>query len=90
MALFLEYSDKVKNRKYPITKPVRQHASALYNALEKLVPKNNLKGLKDLATLKKYNVKGANSDKNGEDTNIKYITTDDAIFYPGLYKLGMQ
>ena len=79
MALFLEYSDKVKNRKYPITKPVRQHASALYNALEKLVPKNNLKGLKDLATLKKYNVKGANSDKNGEDTNIKYITTDDAI-----------
>ena len=79
MALFLEYSDKVKNRKYPITKPVRQHASALYNALEKLVPKNNLKGLKDLATLKKYNVKSANSDKNGEDTNIKYITTDDAI-----------
>lgn len=79
MALFLEYSDKVKNRKYPITKPVRQHASALYNALEKIVPKNNLKGLKDLATLKKYNVKGANSDKNGEDTNIKYITTDDAI-----------
>jgi hypothetical protein len=43
------------------------------------VPKNNLKGLKDLATLKKYNVKCANSDKNGEDTNIKYITTDDAI-----------
>lgn len=79
MALFLEYSDKVKNRKYPITKPVRQHASALYNALEKIVPKNNLKGLKDLATLKKYNVKGTNSDKNGEDTNIKYITTDDAI-----------
>ena len=79
MALFLEYSDKVKNRKYPITKPVRQHASALYNALEKIVPKNNLKGLKDLATLKKYNIKGANSKNNGEDTNIKYITTDDAI-----------
>ena len=79
MALFLEYSDKVKNKKYPITKPVRQHASALYNALEKLVPKNNLKGLKDLATLKKYNIKGANSKNNGEDTNIKYITTDDAI-----------
>ena len=58
MALFLEYSDKVRNKKYPITKPVRQHASALYNALEKLVPKNNLKGLKDLATPKKYNVKG--------------------------------
>lgn len=79
MALFLEYSDKVKNRKYPITKPVRQHASALYNALEKIVPKNNLKGLKDLATLKKYNIKGVNSKNNGEDTNIKYITTDDAI-----------
>ena len=79
MALFLEYSDKVKNRKYPITKPVRQHAGALYNALEKIVPKNNLKGLKDLATLKKYNIKGANSKNNGENTNIKYITTDDAI-----------
>jgi hypothetical protein len=79
MALFLEYSDKVKNRKYAITKPVRQHASALYNALEKLVPKNNLKGLKDLATTKKYNIKGANSKNNGKNTNIKYITTDDAI-----------
>jgi hypothetical protein len=79
MALFLEYSDKVRNKKYPITKPVRQHASALYNALEKLVPKNNLKGLKDLATPKKYNVKGADSKNNGQNTNVKFITTDDAV-----------
>jgi hypothetical protein len=79
MALVLEYSDKVKNRKHPIPKQLRQYSSALYNALEKITPKNQLKGLKDLATTKKYNRKGADSKTNGKNSNVKFITTDDAI-----------
>ena len=79
MALFLEYSDKVKNIKHPIPKELRNYSSALYQALEKIVPKNNLKNLKDLSTTKKYNRKGVDSKNNGNDPNVKYITTDDAI-----------
>lgn len=79
MPLFLEYSDKVKNRKHPIPKDLRLFAGALYNALDKIVPKNKLKNLKDLSTTKKYNRKGADSKNNGDNNNIKYISTDDAI-----------
>ena len=75
MALFLEDSDKVTKRKAPIPKKDAEYYSALYNALEPVVGKNNLKNLKSLGTKKEYNKKGADQ-KNGKDNNVKYVNVD--------------
>lgn len=77
MALFLEDSQKVTRRKAPVPLKDRQYYSAWYNALEKVMPKNNLKNLKSLASTKNYNKKG--DDKlNGKEQNTSYVSVEDA------------
>ena len=75
MALFLEDSEKVTQRKAPVPKKDAEYYSALYNALEPVVGKNSLKNLKSLGTKKEYNKKGADQ-KNGKENNVKYIGVD--------------
>ena len=77
MALFLEDSQKVTRRKAPVPLKDRQYYSAWYNALEKIMPKNNLKNLKNLATTKAYNQKG-NDKLNGKEQNTSYVSVEDA------------
>ena len=77
MALFLEDSQKVTRRKAPVPLKDRQYYSAWYNALEKIMPKNNLKNLKNLATTKAYNQKG-NNKLNGKEQNTSYVSVEDA------------
>lgn len=72
MALFLEDSQKVTQRKAPVPKKDAEYYSALYNALEPVVDKNKLKNLKSLGTTKEYNKKGVDR-QNGKDNNVKYI-----------------
>jgi len=82
MAIIFEYSDKIKNKKNPIPKGIRRYARNLYGALEKITPKNDkndLKGLKALASTTNYNKKGAESKENGKENTAKTITTNDAI-----------
>ena len=52
MAIIFEDSEKVTRKKSPIPLKDREYYGALYNALEKIVPKNNLKHLKSLASTK--------------------------------------
>lgn len=75
MALFLEDSQKVTQRKAPVPKKDAEYYSALYNALEPVVGKNKLKNLKSLGTKKEYNKKGVDQ-KNGKENNVKYIGVD--------------
>ena len=75
MALFLEDSEKVTQRKAPVPKKDAEYYSALYNALEPVVGKNSLKNLKSLGTKKEYNKKGPDQ-KNGKENNVKYIGVD--------------
>lgn len=77
MALFLEDSQKVTRRKAPVPLKDRQYYSAWYNALEKVMPKNNLKNLKSLASTKNYNKKGDDS-VNGKEQNTSYVSVEDA------------
>ena len=77
MALFLEDSQKVTRRKAPVSLKDRQYYSAWYNALEKVMPKNNLKNLKSLASTKSYNKKG-NDNLNGKEQNTSYVSVEDA------------
>jgi len=77
MALFLEDSQKVTRRKAPVPLKDRQYYSAWYNALEKVMPKNNLKNLKSLASTKAYNKKG-NDNLNGKEQNTSYVSVEDA------------
>lgn len=76
MPLFLEDSQKVTNRKIPIPKNAQKIFSALYNALEPNMGKNNLKNLKNLATDKTYNKKGDDKKQNGKDSNVNYVNVD--------------
>ena len=76
MALFLEDSQKVTSRKIPIPKNAQKIFSALYNALEPNMGKNQLKNLKNLATDKTYNKKGKNAKTNGKDGNVNYVDVD--------------
>lgn len=78
MALIFEDSHKVTRRKAPIPERDRKYYSALYNALEPTVGKNNLKNLKSLGSTKKYNKKGADSKMNGDDQNLNYVSVEDA------------
>ena len=78
MALIFEDSEKVTMRKSPIPEKDREYYGALYNALEKVTPKNNLKNLKSLASTKKYNKKGADSKMNGDEQNLNYVSVEDA------------
>ena len=75
MALFLEDSQKVTQRKAPVPKKDAEYYGALYNALEPVVGKNSLKNLKSLATKEEYNKKGADR-QNGKVNNVKYIGVD--------------
>lgn len=75
MALFLEDSEKVTRKKAPIPEKDAEYYSALYDALEKNVDKNELKNLKSLGTKKEYNKRGPNA-KNGKENNVKYISFD--------------
>jgi hypothetical protein len=77
MALIIEDSQKVTQRKIPVPKNAQKVFSALYNALEPNMGKNNLKNLKNLATDKTYNKKGDNSDKvNGKEQGVNYVNID--------------
>ena len=76
MPLFIEDSQKVTNRKIPIPKNAQKIFSALYNALEPNMGKNNLKNLKNLATDKTYNKKGDDKKQNGKDSNVNYVNVD--------------
>ena len=77
MALIIEDSQKVTQRKIPVPKNAQKVFGALYNALEPNMGKNNLKNLKNLATDKTYNKKGDNSDKaNGKEQGVNYVNID--------------
>ena len=77
MALIIEDSQKVTQRKIPIPKNAQKVFGALYNALEPNMGKNNLKNLKNLATDKTYNKKGNNNDKvNGKEQGVNYVNID--------------
>lgn len=77
MALIIEDSQKVTQRKIPVPKNAQKVFGALYNALEPNMGKNNLKNLKNLATDKAYNKKGDNSDKaNGKEQGVNYVNID--------------
>ena len=77
MALIIEDSQKVTQRKIPVPKNAQKIFGALYNALEPTMGKNNLKNLKNLATDKTYNKKGDNSDKtNGKEQGVNYVNID--------------
>ena len=75
MAIIFEDSEKVTRKKSPIPLKDREYYGALYNALEKIVPKNNLKNLKSLASTKHYNKKG-NNKLNGKDQNVNYVSVE--------------
>jgi len=77
MALFLEDSQKVTRRKAPVPERDKQFYSAWYNALKNIVPKNNLKNLKSLASTKRYNKKG-DVKLNGKEENTTYVSVEDA------------
>ena len=74
MALFLEDSQKVTQRKIPVPKNAQKIFSALYNALEPNMGKNNLKNLKNLATDKTYNKNGEKA--NGKEQGVNYVNVD--------------
>lgn len=74
MALIIEDSQKVTQRKIPVPKNAQKIFSALYNALEPNMGKNNLKNLKNLATDKTYNKKGEKI--NGKDQGVNYVNID--------------
>lgn len=76
MALIIEDSQKVTQRKIPIPKNAQKVFSALYNALEPNMGKNSLKNLKNLATNKTYNKKGNNTKANGKEQNVNYVNID--------------
>ena len=77
MALFLEDSQKVTQRKIPIPKNAQKVFSALYNALEPNMGKNNLKNLKNLAINKTYNKKDDNNNKtNGKEQGVNSVNVD--------------
>ena len=76
MALIIEDSQKVTQRKIPVPKNAQKIFSALYNALEPNVGKNNLKNLKNLATDKTYNKKGINTKTNGKEQGVNYVNVD--------------
>lgn len=77
MALIIEDSQKVTQRKIPVPKNAQKVFGALYNALEPNMGKSNLKNLKNLATDKTYNKKGNNSDKvNGKEQGVNYVNID--------------
>jgi hypothetical protein len=77
MALIIEDSQKVTQRKIPVPKNAQKIFGALYNALEPTMGKNNLKNLKNLATDKTYNKKGDNSNKtNGKEQGVNYVNID--------------
>lgn len=77
MALIIEDSQKVTQRKIPVPKNAQKVFGALYNALEPSMGKSNLKNLKNLATDKTYNKKGNNSDKvNGKEQGVNYVNID--------------
>ena len=77
MALIIEDSQKITQRKIPVPKNAQKIFGALYNALEPTMGKNNLKNLKNLATDKTYNKKGDNSDKiNGKEQGVNYVNID--------------
>lgn len=74
MALIIEDSQKVTQRKIPVPKNAQKIFSALYNALEPNMGKNNLKNLKNLATDKTYNKKGEKT--NGKEQGVNYVNVD--------------
>ena len=74
MALIIEDSQKVTQRKIPVPKNAQKVFSALYNALEPNMGKNNLKNLKNLATDKTYNKKGEKT--NGKEQGVNYVNVD--------------
>lgn len=76
MALIIEDSQKVTQRKIPVPKNTQKIFSALYNALEPNMGKNNLKNLKNLATDKTYNKKGINTKTNGKEQGVNYVNVD--------------
>lgn len=76
MALIIEDSQKVTQRKIPVPKNAQKVFSALYNALEPNVGKNNLKNLKNLATDKTYNKKGVNTKANGKEQGVNSVNVD--------------
>ena len=76
MALIIEDSQKVTQRKIPIPKNAQKIFSALYNALEPNMGKNNLKNLKNLATDKTYNKKGDNTKINGKEQGVNSVNVD--------------
>lgn len=74
MALIIEDSQKITQRKIPVPKESQKVFSALYNALEPNMGKNNLKNLKNLATDKTYNEK--NDKTNGKEQGVNYVNVD--------------
>ena len=76
MALIIEDSQKVTQRKIPVPKESQKVFSALYNALEPNMGKNSLKNLKNLATDKTYNKKGNTTKTNGKEQGVNYVNID--------------
>ena len=76
MALIIEDSQKITQRKIPVPKNAQKVFSALYNALEPNMGKNSLKNLKNLATDKTYNKKGDEENTNGKDQGVNYVNID--------------
>lgn len=74
MALIIEDSQKITQRKIPVPKNAQKVFSALYNALEPNMGKNNLKNLKNLATNKTYNKNGEKT--NGKEQGVNYVNVD--------------
>jgi len=74
MALIIEDSQKVTQRKIPVPQNAQKIFSALYNALEPNMGKNNLKNLKNLATNKTYNKEGEKA--NGKEQGVNYVNID--------------
>ena len=79
MALFLEDSQKVTQKKIPIP----QNAKKVFKAMEKVYEPylDKAEGghvLKSLASDKHYNNKGNNADNNGEEKKIDTVSVDDA------------
>lgn len=76
MALIIEDSQKITQRKIPVPKNAQKVFSALYNALEPNMGKNSLKNLKNLATDKTYNKKGDEENTNGKGQGVNYVNID--------------
>ena len=79
MALFLEDSEKVTQKKIPIP----QNAKKVFKAMEKVYEPylDKVKGghvLKSLASDKHYNKKGNGPENNGEEKKIDTVSVDDA------------